>query len=481
VRASPVLSVGYVGALMVHGEPEGAEEHLQDAERWLSGAEASGAASDPRLRTLPGTIAMYRAGVARLKGDVDGTITHARRALQLAAEPDHLERGAAAALLGLAHWTKGDVDVAAGHYAESVDQMRHAGHLPDLLGCTIALADIALARGRLSDALAAYRRGLAAAEREPAVPRGTADMHVGLATLLLERDEVDDAVEHLRTSAALGEHAALGQNPYRSRLAMAQVRSRRGDLEGALELLDEAERVYDTDYSPDVRPIAAVRARAWLAHGRTADAARWARSRGLSADDEVSYLREYEHLTLARLLLQEPDTRLDRLLLRLLTAAQDSGRAGSVIEVLVLQALTAQAQGDPVSAADPLRRALALAEPHGYVRVFTEHGAQVTALLKALTKEPGESAYPRQLLAAAQGQAPERRPERDPLSEREAEVLRLLASDLDGPQIARALVVSVNTVRTHTKSIYAKLGVNSRRAAVHRAQDLGLLAPGPRA
>jgi LuxR family maltose regulon positive regulatory protein len=228
-----------------------------------------------------------------------------------------------------------------------------------------------------------------------------------------------------------------------------------------------------------VRPIAAVRARMWLAHGRTADAARWARSRGVSADDEVSYLREYEHLTLARLLLQEPDARLDRLLHRLLTAAQDSGRAGSLIEVQVLQALAAQAQGDRDTAADRLRRAVALAEPHGYVRVFTEHGATVTALLTSLENQPGDGAYPRQLLAAAQGRTPGRRHERDPLSEREAEVLRLLASDLDGPQIARALVVSVNTVRTHTKSIYAKLGVNSRRAAVHRAQDLGLLAPGP--
>ena len=292
VRRRPVLGISHVGSLMSTGVLDGVEPHLRDVERWLADAGAAAVTSDdPLVRTLPGTVAMYRAGQARLLGDLDGTLRHAQRALELAGPDDHLERGAAAALLGLARWSSGDVTTAAVLYEQSLADMHRAGHVADLLGCTLAVADLALARGRLGDAVAAVDRSLAAAEREPAVPRGTADMHTGRAALLLERDEVEAAVGHLRTSAALGEAAALPQNAYRWRVAMAQVHSLRGDAAGALELLDEAERVCNTDYSPDVRPVAAVRARTLLGQGRTEDAAQWARARQLSVDDEPAYLR----------------------------------------------------------------------------------------------------------------------------------------------------------------------------------------------
>ena len=490
VRARPVLGISYVGSLMSTGELAGVEAHLQEVERWLEGPGAGAPAdvgTDPLLRTLPGTVAMYRAGQARLLGDVEGTIAHAQRALDLAGEQDHLERGAATALLGLAHWTTGDVETAARSYLASIDAMQRAGHVADLLGCTIALADLEVVRGRPAAALAAYRRALAAAQQLPAVPRGTADMHTGLATLLLERDEVDAAAEHLRAGAELGEHAALAQDAYRRRLTLAAVRQVEGDLAGALDLLDEAERVYDTDYSPDVRPVAAVRARLHLALGRTEDALAWARARGLAVDDEMSYLREYEHLTLARILLREqaatarPAPGLDLLLDRLLAAAEESGRTGSVIDALLLQVRAAHARHEPAAAAERLGRALVLAEPHGHVRTFVDHGPVVAELLRSLVQHAAVGAYARRLLDAAPASTPARHGPQEGLSERESEVLRLLASDLDGPGIARSLVVSVHTVRSHTKSIYAKLGVSSRREAVRRAQDLGLLARGSRA
>ena len=489
VRARPVLGISHVGTLMASGQLEGVEPALQELERWLADADVAAVASDPELRTLPGTVAMYRAGQARLLGDVEGTIRHARRARELSALDDHLERGAAAALLGLAHWTSGDVETAAREYAESLEHMHRAGHVADLLGCTIALADLELARGRLTDAIVAYRRALAAAEREPTVPRGTADAHTGLGALLAERNELDAAREHLRASASLGQDAALAQNAYRWRLATATVRELDGDVTGALELLDEAERVYDNDYSPDVRPVAAVRARLQAAHGRTADALAWARSRRLSVEDEPSYLQEYEHLTLARVLLAgrgaaaRPGPELDRFLDRLLAAAELGGRTAAVIDVLLLQARAAHARHDAVTALQRLHRALELAEPHGWVRAVVDHGPPVAELLRTSAEQSPLGSYARRLVAALHGDqrpVPAQSAGPDRLSGREAEVLRLLASELDGPAIARTLVVSVNTVRTHTKSIYAKLGVTSRRAAVHRAQDLGLLSRGSR-
>jgi len=251
--------------------------------------------------------------------------------------------------------------------------------------------------------------------------------------------------------------------------------------------VDEADRLYVGDYFPNVRPIAALRARLLIAAGRSAEANAWARERDVSADDGLTYLREYEHITLARVLLgrahQERDVdsigQATQLLERLLHAALDGGRAGSAIEILMLQALALQAGGDVRAALVPLERALALAEPEGYVRMFVNEGAPLAALLQAAAKRGVAPTYVRALQSAFRP-GEDRRPIDqaliEPLSERELDVLRLLATDLDGPEIASELVVSLHTVRSHTKNIYAKLGVNNRRAAVSRATALDLLS-----
>jgi LuxR family maltose regulon positive regulatory protein len=192
-------------------------------------------------------------------------------------------------------------------------------------------------------------------------------------------------------------------------------------------------------------------------------------------------VREYEHITFARVLLASGSAvPASRLLDRLLQSAEQGGRGGSAIEILVLLALAHQARGDLLGALDPLERALTLAEPEGYVRVFVDEGAPMAALLQGAAQRQVAADYVHALLSAS-GAPEDRSPagqnslEIEPLSERELEVLRLLATDLDGPQIANQLVVSLNTMRTHTKSIYNKLGVNSRRAAVRRAEELELL------
>jgi LuxR family maltose regulon positive regulatory protein len=218
----------------------------------------------------------------------------------------------------------------------------------------------------------------------------------------------------------------------------------------------------------------------------------------LAADDNLTYVREFAHLTLVRVLLARYASDGDksslndasRLLARLRPAAVAGGRAGSVIEILVLESLTYQVGGDIPRALGPLVEALTLAEPEGYVRVFVGEGPRMKYLLKAVISRQAGWDYVRRLLAAyadddatgpttTPGQSGPRRGQGlvEPLSERELDVLLLLATDLDGPDIARRLFVSVNTLRTHTRSIYAKLGVNSRRAAVSRANELGLLSP----
>src|SRR5690349_20134456 len=497
VRVRPVLSVGFAGALLAGGEFEGVETRLRDAERWLDGATGIRQGSHPpaaemvvvddvEFHRLPAEIELYRAAQALVRGDGPGTVRHARRALELSPADDHLGRASAAALMGLASWASGDLEAGHSGYAECMAGLRRAGHIADTFGCAIALADMRRTQGRLGEAMRAYEQALQRAPQQGGpVLRGTADMYVGMSEVHRERDDLPAATQQLLRSQELGEHAGLPQNRYRWRVAMARIREAEGDLGGSLELLNEAERLYVGDFFPNVRPVPALRARVRVARGELGEARGWARERGLSADDDLSYLREFEHITLARVLLaryaaeraERPIYEAARLLERLLRAAEEGQRTGSVIEILVLQSLTHQARDDIPAALTSLRRALTLAEPESYDRIIADEGQPMTSLLRAAAKLRLAPSYVRRLLAAVNKTGdgtPASQGLIEPLSERELDVLRLLGTDLGGPEIARELIVSLNTVRTHTKNIYAKLGVNNRRAAVRRARELDL-------
>ena len=503
VRVRPVLSVGFAGALLAGGEYEGVEARLRDAERWLGGVtgirEGSQAPAaemvvvdDAEFRRLPAEIELYRAAQALVRGDGPGTVRHARRALELSPADEHLGRASAAALMGLAFWASGDLEAGHSGYAECMAGLRRAGHIADTFGCAIALADIRRTQGHLGEAMRTYEQALQrASQLGGSVLRGTADMYVGMSEIHRERDDLPAATQQLLRSQDLGEHNGLPQNRYRWRVAMARIREAEGDLDGALDLLNEAERLYVGDFFPNVRPVPALRARVRVAQGELGEALGWARERGLSVDDDLSYLREFEHITLVRVLLagytaeraERSIQEATQLLERLLRAAEEGQRTGSVIEILVLQALAHQARDDIPAALASLQRALTLAEPEGYVRIFADEGPPMASLLRAAAKQGIAPRYVRRLLAAAnktEDRTPASQGLIEPLSERELDVLRLLGTDLGGPEIARELVVSLNTVRTHTKNIYAKLGVNNRRAAVRRARELDLSRTGNR-
>ena len=243
---------------------------------------------------------------------------------------------------------------------------------------------------------------------------------------------------------------------------------------------------------PDCYPIDALKARVYLRQGRLGEALDWARERGLSVDDNLSYLGEFEHITLARVLIAQYKN--DPLagsiheaidfLERLLQAAEAGGRMSSVIEILVVQALALQAQGNVSQALASMERALALAEPEGYVRIFVDEGEPMRLLIEKQSRGQDKTflGYVDKLLAAFARPTAIPQPKINNLqsiiiellSERELEVLRLLGTELSGPEIARELIVSLNTLRTHTKNIFNKLGVNNRRAAVRRAEELNL-------
>jgi LuxR family maltose regulon positive regulatory protein len=362
-----------------------------------------------------------------------------------------------------------------------------------MLGCSLALADIQIALGKLGAAKRTFDSGLRWTTEHPGL-RGAADMHVGLSEVLIERNDLDAATRHLQTSTELGESAGLPQHAYRWRVTMARLARARGDLDTALNLIDQAAPLYDTDFSPPVRPVSALRARVQLARNELDAAHAWATERGFTAFDALSYVREFEHITFSRVLIARHGATHDvralddalTLLNRLLAAAEQGGRIGSTIEILILLATAYHARDDAPAAFASLESALQRAEPDGHVRLFLHAGPAVTALLRSAAADPHATAHTKRILAAADlaagAPAPSSPPRSSPskpalvdeLSARELDVLRLLRSDLSGPDIARELLVSPNTFRTHTKNIYAKLGVNNRREAIRRAAELGL-------
>jgi LuxR family maltose regulon positive regulatory protein len=515
VRVRPVLSADYGRALLDVGELEAAEARLRDAERWLDttadmnqrpderpevpSAEMSVAGmvvvDEEQFRSLPASIATARAAHAQALGDVPGTVTYARRALDLLPGGYYYERGVLAALLGVAYWASGDLEAAHRSFADFMANMRMAGNILVAISGTFVLADIMMAQGRLHEAVRAYEQSLQLAdEQSEPVLQGTADLYLGLSELQCEQGDLEAARQHLLTSKELGEHAALPELQYRSCVAEARIKEAEGDLDGALDLLYEAERQHISSPVSEVRPAAALKARVWVRQGRLTEALSWVHEQGLSVGDDLSYLREFEHVTLARVLIARyKSDRVERsiheamgLLERLLKAAEEGERAGSVIEILVLQALAHEAQGNIPPALAPLERALTLAEPEGYVRIFVDEGVPLARLLYEALSHGVEPAYTRRLLAAFPVAESEqttssqlRGPESalvEPLSARELEVLQLIAEGLTNQDVATRLYLSPHTVKVHTRNIFTKLAVKNRTQAVARGKALGILS-----
>jgi LuxR family maltose regulon positive regulatory protein len=506
VRTRPVLSTYYAFALLGVGELGAAEAWLGNAERWLDGTagEPPGAASarmvvadEEELRSVPAIIALARAYRAQVLGDVATTLDQGRRALDLMPEGDDVWRGGAAVLLALAHWASGDLEAAQHIHDGGVASLERTGDISLAISAAYDGADLRKARGRLSEAERLYERSLqlAPGQTDAAIP-GVADLHLGLSDVHCERNDVEAARWHLQRGEELGRHAALPQTASRLCVARARIRQVEGDLHGALELLEQAERLHVRGPVPEIRPIAALKVRVWLAQGRLAEPLAWARARGLSVEDDLDYPRECAHITLARVLIARCGREADHqagghalgLLGRLLTEADAHGRTGSAIEILVLQALAHRARGRIDTGLDPLERALTLAEPEGYVRMFVDEGEPMRDLLRHAVGAGISSAYARRLLSAFEERTHSGSAQHtaagaglvEPLTARELEIMRLVAVGMRNQEIAEQLVISLPTVKRHIANLYGKLGVGHRTEAVARANALGLLERSPR-
>ena len=494
VRSRPPLCLAYAWVLILTGQVDAVEVRLRDAEVALG---AGGAEPVERARVL-GEVAAARAEVARMRGELPRAIELSHQALEILPEDTLLLRSVVALNLGSAYWTSGDVAAASRASSEAANLSQAAGNFYVTLVALRGLALVKAAQGRLREAAELYRRalGLGLEQGYELLPvMGYA--HIGLGELLREWNDLEAASHHLTEGIELCKQGGLVVPLPDGYISLSRVKQARGDVVDAFATVQEAEQLVQRhDITLIIAKLAAHRARLSLAKGDVAAAARWARESAVSLDDEPSFQNEFEHITLARVLIAKDGSKEAlRLLERLLEAAEADGRTGSEIEIFALKALALRAAGDTAGAVNALAKALSLAEPEGYVRIFADEGAPIAALLQKVIQSQRDARlaakipnisrrYVGQLLAAirAGSASPTAVSPREtagshvePLSERELEVLRLIASGASNRDIARKLFVSLATVKTHINNIYRKLEVRTRTQALARARELDLL------
>jgi LuxR family transcriptional regulator, maltose regulon positive regulatory protein len=499
LRARPRLCLAQGFNAVVSGQVEAIEPLLDDAERAFAatGSQPPEPPVGPAggvLANVPAGIAFLRAELARLRGDAARAVDWARQALAQLDDSDFYLRTLIRANLAVADWLRGRLGQAERSLAEALAERRAAGEGYLATRVCHDLGQVQRAQGNLDGALATYRQALDIAGEVSSQPPHLGMAHVGLAEVLYERDELAAALDHATRGVTLCRQLAFTP-PLATGLAiLARIRQAQGDAAAALEAMGEAGQV---ELSPQViallNPVPSQRARLLLAQGDVRAAAQWAKAAGLGPDDEPDYPRERGYLLLARVLLAQdrPGPALT-LLQRLLATAASQGRTGSIIEIQALRALALAARRDHASALGALAEALTPACRQGYVRVFADEGAPMHALLARLSAAQRDQRAPTRgvhasylaALLRACGQADAVPPQRraaaavpglvEQLTNRELEILALLAAGTPNPRIAEELVVTLDTVKKHVTHVLGKLGAANRTEAAARARQLGL-------
>jgi len=477
IVSRPVLTTYHAFALFPAGHMQRAAASLDVADRWLSDppARLPPGTDTAEVDSLPGIVAVARGYHAMATGNIQGTIEWAQRAIKTLPEEEHTWRGGADLLLALAEWWTGDLGAAAHAHAAGAESLIRSGDLPLAISALYDAGTLAMARGALSEAQRAHERSLRLVEDAGTTTMpGVADAHLGLSTIALERGDLEAATKHLEEAEGLTRLASLPETPSRVATTRALLHEAAGEMDAAIGCLDEAERVHVPGPVPDVA-VDVYRARMLLRRGGDLD--EWIAGNQLSSNDRLMYPREAAHVVLARVLVErEPETAM-AFIDQLMAEAREGDRARTVLELLLLNARAHQASGRTDEAMAFLREALRLAEPEGYVRPFILEGRPIRGLLRAAVGEGSSTAYASRLLKAF-GDAPsavENAALPEPLTAREVEILRLVASGMRNQEIADHLVISVATVKRHIANTYGKLGTDHRTEAVARANELRLI------
>ncbi len=481
VRARPSLCVYHAWLLLLGGSSlEAVEARLQPLE------------GPPAPLALP-----LQAMVANYRGEVARAIELSQRALEQLPEAEALMRGLAVLNLAAAYHTQGDLTASQRVLQEAALGSHQTGNVMFAVAAVCHRAELCRREGKLRQARSLYQQALDLATdksvgRLPIAGRAL----IGLGELAREWNELDTAAHYIFEGIELaGRWAQAGT--LEAYLTLARIRQAQGDWGGVHEALQAMRQIAVEFKATEVDDRVVDLAEAWMrimqgdGSGQALDGPRgWAERYGLSGNvdplvleksDDLTFrrLRKYEYPVAARLRLAEGrPAQAIALLESALPIAEQVNRVGLVIEYEILIALAAQALGQSEKVLSALGRALALAEPEGYVRIFVDEGRAVARLLYEAASRGIKPEYTGRLLAAfptAGPPAPKQAGLVEPLSERELEVLRLIAEGLSNEEAAQRLVLSLPTIKWHASNIYGKLGVKSRTEAVARAKALGIL------
>ena len=465
------------------------ESYLRHAEAALESDALS--IDDEAEKIIRGQISAIRALYSLKTGDIPQSIENSKKALEYLPK-DYFNRGVASFSLGWAKKAQGDLSGAIQAFEEGRRASLAAGNRILAQAIILETGNIQALQGRLHQAAETFREAIQFKYIKSQINIPYAGPAcISLAEILRERNEVDAAWSCLQEGIEISIASKIVDAITVGYATQVLLCITQGDLEAANQAYDKAERmVKDT---PDLEPLTLSktldsRVRLALARGNLTDAVRSVQESGLSVNDEIHYSSEFKQLVLVRVLIhsgRENSSTQDlsdahKMLGIILEMSRQAGYTTHNIEALILQTLAFDAEGKQDQALTSLVDALDLAEPEGYIRIFVDEGKRMQALIRQVKPHGGSGEYVKKLLKSFEPDEPEgiktpRQQLVDPLSKRELEVLRMLRTELTGPEIAQEMMVSLNTLRTHTKNIYSKLGVNNRRSAVHQAIELDLI------
>jgi LuxR family maltose regulon positive regulatory protein len=469
--ARPSLWWRHAAMLLINGQTIGVGEKLQAAEAGLDRI-LRGAEPDDRTRNLIGLIAMASATLALTRYDIKAMIAHSHRALEYL-DPDRLfQRSNAYWTLGYAYVLQGERALARQAFTESVAISQAAEAMFPLILATIGVGYVQELDNELYQAAETYRRVLEWAGDHPQQIIGEA--HIGLARILYEWNDLDAAEEHTRQSLHLArQYESIIDRFVISEVFLARLKLAQGNLERASEILAKADQSVRQHHFVHRAPeVAAAQVLVYLRQGNLAGAADLARSYKLPVGQARVHLSE-----------GDPSAALS-ILDAWLQQVEPKGWQDERLKAMVLQTVALSASGDKERALGVLGEALALAEPHGFMRVFLDEGVPMFQLLSEATAREMMPNYTGKLLAAFEAEkqkiansSPQMsaQPLLEQLSPRELEVLQLIAQGLSNDEIGKRLFLALDTVKGHNRRIFDKLQVQRRTEAVARARDLGLL------
>jgi LuxR family maltose regulon positive regulatory protein len=446
--------------------------------------EAALTEADPGSQTdrLRGHSLALKAFLARARGDLEQSIGLINEAMGLIPEEERVVRNILLLNLAAVYFTSGNMVAAVDLAKNAIIKARETIPLYDDILAVNFMAYIEKQRGHLRQAAKLYREAIQLGTPRPgAHPLPVVDRaYVGLGQILYEWDDLDEAERLLNVGIELGNEAGEGVNSVGGYLALARLKQTQGDRRSALEAIKRAEEIaipmvswlHLADY------VQAWQAVMSLVQGDLDDAGRWADSPdlGLSLHDVPDFVLELPHLALVRVrIAQGRNGEIIEYLERLRQKAETEERMGAVIEILILESLSLQAENKIDRALNILARALALAEPEGYKRTFIDEGQAMARLLRTALSRGTMPRYVGELLAGFEGPGiPALPPTVEPLTEREKEIMRLVESGLSNEEIARTLFLAVGTIKKHLYNIYGKLDVKNRTQALARGKELGL-------